>query len=269
MAGDLKGGMSDCTAHATGNDLGPPTPPKDKPSLTVTDPGNVDPKHYSHFGDNEPAHSTTNGGGPTQPFGGDFQAVLYAHPPTKLGDPAPLGLFSFATTTFVLSLINVGFGGVHEANLVVAMSFGFGAVGQLLAGIFEMILGNTFAATAFAGYAGFWLSFAIILTPGSQIVTQLESSSQTTFLYSMGFFLLAWAIFTTMCMLCTLKSTITFFLMFLTLDVTFIFLSAGYLASDGNGPGAGWVKAGGIFGLASSCLGYYIAFSGIADKENT
>lgn len=268
MAGDLKGGMSDCTIHATGNDLGPPTPPKDKPRLTIIDPSHGDQKHYGHFsGDNEPAHSSTNGASP--PFGGDFQAVLYAQPPTKIGDPAPLGLFSFATTTFVLSLINIGFGGVHESNLVVAMSFGFGALGQLIAAIFEMILGNTFAATAFGGYSGFWLSLAIIEIPGSQIVSQLEAASQTTFLYSMGFFLLAWAIFTTMCMLCTLKSTITFFLMFLTLDITFIFLSAGYLASNGSGPGVGWVKAGGIFGLASSCLGYYIAFAGMADKDNT
>jgi len=201
--------------------------------------------------------------------GGNLQAIPYAYSPTKLGDPAPLGLFSFATTTFVLSLINIGFGGVHEANLVVGMSFGFGAVGQLLAGIFEMVLGNTFAATAFCGYAGFWLSFAIILTPGFQIVTQLEGQSQITFLYSMGFFLLAWAIFTTLCLLCTFKSTITFSLMFLTLDITFIFLAAGYLATDGTGPVAGCVKAGGLFGLASSSLGYYIAFAGMADKENT
>jgi succinate-acetate transporter protein len=267
MAGDLKSGMSDCTVHTTGNDLGPPTPPKDKPRLTIIDPSQGDQKHYRFSGDNEPAHSPTHGTSP--PFGGDFQAVLYAQPPTKLGDPAPLGLFSFATTTFVLSLINVGFGSVHEENIVVAMSFGFGALGQLLAGIFEMILGNTFAATAFAGYAGFWLSFAIILTPGSRIVSDLEGVSNLTFFYSVGFFLLAWAIFTTMCLLCTLKSTITFFMMFLTLDVTFIFLAAGYLASDEKGPGSGWVKAGGVFGLASSCLGYYIAFSGIADKDCT
>src|SRR5579871_3935560 len=152
MAGDLKGGMSDCTAHTTGNDLGPPTPPKDHPSLTITDPTPADQKNYGHFSsDNERPHSSAN---PSPPFGGDFQAVLYAQPPTKLGDPAPLGFFAFATTTFVLSLINIGFGGVHVSNIVIAMAFGFGALGSLIAGILEFILGNTFAATAFSGYAG-------------------------------------------------------------------------------------------------------------------
>lgn len=40
----------------------------------------------------------------------------------------------------------------------------------------EMAVGNTFGATALSSYGGFWLSFAIILTPGGfQIVDTLES----------------------------------------------------------------------------------------------
>lgn len=30
----------------------------------------------------------------------------------------------------------------------------------------EMAIGNTFGATALSSYGGFWISFAIILTPG-------------------------------------------------------------------------------------------------------
>lgn len=30
----------------------------------------------------------------------------------------------------------------------------------------EMAVGNTFGATALSSYGGFWISFAIILTPG-------------------------------------------------------------------------------------------------------
>lgn len=38
-----------------------------------------------------------------------------------------------------------------------------------------MAVGNTFGATALSSYGGFWLSFAIILTPGGfQIVATLE-----------------------------------------------------------------------------------------------
>jgi len=149
------------------------------------------------------------------------------------------------------------------------MAMSLGALGMFVAGMWEMAIGNTFAATAFAAYGGFWFSYALIFTPALEIVTQLEQTSDIPFDYSVGFFLLVWAIFTTLCLLCTLKSNMVFFMLFLTLDVTFIFLSAGYLSSDGSGPGTGWIKAGGIFGLASSALGFYIGFAGMADQSNT
>lgn len=39
-----------------------------------------------------------------------------------------------------------------------------------------MAVGNTFGATALSSYGGFWISFAIILTPGGfQIVEALET----------------------------------------------------------------------------------------------
>lgn len=77
----------------------------------------------------------------------------------KIANPAPLGLAAFALTTFVLSLINLGAEGLTEPNLVVALAFGYGGLVQLLAGMWEMAIGNTFGATALSSYGGFWLSF--------------------------------------------------------------------------------------------------------------
>ena len=56
----------------------------------------------------------------------------------------------------------------------------------------EMAVGNTFGATALSSYGGFWLSFAIILTPGG---FQIEDTITTTenaaaFRNSFGFFLM-------------------------------------------------------------------------------
>lgn len=40
-----------------------------------------------------------------------------------------------------------------------------------------MAVGNTFGATALSSYGGFWLSFAIVLTPGGfQIVASIEKA---------------------------------------------------------------------------------------------
>ena len=56
-----------------------------------------------------------------------------------------------------------------------------------------MAVGNTFGATALSSYGGFWISFAIVLTPGGfNIVNTLESNGKTVpqFLNSFGLFLM-------------------------------------------------------------------------------
>lgn len=50
-----------------------------------------------------------------------------------------------------------------------------------------MAVGNTFGATALSSYGGFWLAFAIILTPGG---FEIETTLKDQFLASMGLFLM-------------------------------------------------------------------------------
>ena len=57
------------------------------------------------------------------------------------------GLLSFASTTLVLSLINVSTRGVTTPNIVVGMALGVGGLAQLLAGMWEFAAGNTLGAT--------------------------------------------------------------------------------------------------------------------------
>ena len=62
-------------------------------------------------------------------------------------DNAHSGLFSFASTTLILSLYNAGVRGVVVPNVVVGMAMGVGGLAQLLAGMWEFAAGNTFGAT--------------------------------------------------------------------------------------------------------------------------
>ena len=77
----------------------------------------------------------------------------------RLANPSPLGLMGFGATTFILSMFNLRAGGVMEPNVVLGMALGYGGLVQLIAGIEEFVCGNTFAATAFSSYGGFWFSF--------------------------------------------------------------------------------------------------------------
>lgn len=55
-----------------------------------------------------------------------------------------------------------------------------------------MAIGNTFGATALSSYGGFWISFAIILTPGGFQIEETikEAGGQEAWLVSIGFFLM-------------------------------------------------------------------------------
>jgi len=180
-------------------------------------------------------------------------------------------LSAFALTTFVLSLININVRGVSEPNIVISLAFGYGGLVQLLAGMWEMAVGNTFGATALSSYGGFWLSLAILLTPGGfEIVATYTADGGTTFNDAFGFFLIGWFIFTTILLICTLRSTVAFFLLFFFLDLAFLFLAiARFQSPTASGVNIPCNKAGGYFGLFAAFMAWYNALAGIADDSNS
>ena len=135
-----------------------------------------------------------------------------------------------------------------------------------------MAVGNTFGATALSSFGGFWLSFAVILTPGvfeiEGTLRVADGGADTLFVNSFGLYLMGWFIFTFLLLVCTLRSTLAFFSLFLTLDLAFLMLGIGYLAADAAGPNTGCVKAGGVFGVLAAFLAWYNALAGMADSTN-
>ncbi|KAL5348993.1 Accumulation of DYads [Pseudogymnoascus australis] len=227
------------------------------------------------YGGNPLLHSHTGESARLPAFGGEFQPGLWKGTENrKFANPAPLGLSAFALTTFVLSLINLQTRGVTAPNFIIALAFGYGGLVQLLAGMWEMAVGNTFGATALSSYGGFWISFAIILTPGGFAIGE-SYKDKDDLNHAIGFYLAGWFIFTTILLICTLRSTVAFFLLFFTLDLAFLFLTIGHLQLVDMGEGkakatqVGCIKAGGVFGLLAAFLAWYNALAGIADTSNS
>jgi succinate-acetate transporter protein len=102
------------------------------------------------------------------------------------------GLISFASTTLLLSFVNVRARGVFQPNIIIGMGLAVGGLCQLLAGMWEFAAGNTFGATAFSSYGGFWISFALIFIPGTGIVSSLGAD----FSDALALYLATWFIFT-------------------------------------------------------------------------
>ena len=68
--------------------------------------------------------------------------------------------------------------------------------------------------------------------------------------------------------MCTLRSTLAFFLLFFTLDLAFMMLGIGYLVNGSGAPQPQCIKAGGGFGILAAFLAWYNALAGIADSSN-
>lgn len=194
-------------------------------------------------------------------FGGSLTAGITPFPVTNI-NPAPLGLSAFAFTTFVLSMFNAQAMGVHTPNVVIAASLFYGGVAQFLAGIAEIYASNSFGATALCSYGSFWLAFSTLYLEAFGIGAAYAESD--TFQDAVGFFLLGWALFTLMLVLLTMKSTLAFNSLFISLFITFVLLAAGELLRVVN-----VTRAGGVFGIITAFLGWYNAFAGTATSHNS
>lgn len=195
-------------------------------------------------------------------FGGTLNPGLAAPSPYTFANPAPLGLCAFALTTFVLSMINARAMGIHTPNVVVGLALFYGGLVQLLAGMWEIALGNVFGGTALSSYGGFWLSWAAIQIPWFGV--SAAYTNKKDFTNAVSFFLLGWTLFTLLLLICCFKSTVAFFSLFFFLFVTFLLLTIG----DFTGR-VGVTRAGGVFGVITAFIAWYNAFAGIATKENS
>ncbi|CAG8599036.1 82_t:CDS:2 [Ambispora leptoticha] len=180
----------------------------------------------------------------------------------KIGNPGPLGLSGFALTTFVLSLYNVNAGGVTHPNVVVGLALFYGGLVQLLAGMWEFRTGNTFGATAFSSYGGFWLSYAVILIPSFGVIDSFALDTASHLDNALGIYLLGWTIFTFLLFLATFRSNGGLVALFFCLTVTFFFLTISKFAQN-----ASMEKIGGVFGIITAFIAWYVALSGLLTPD--
>ncbi|KAJ2771149.1 hypothetical protein IWQ57_002340 [Coemansia nantahalensis] len=184
----------------------------------------------------------------------------------KFANPGPLGLSAFALTTFVLSLHNGAIGQPFGTPPVAVMglAFFYGGLCQLLAGMWEFAHNNTLGATAFSSYGGFWMSYAVLITPGFNVLPALEAAGGTAKAHGIGIFLLGWVIMTFIFFVASMRTSLGLCSIFALLEVTFILLCAG----DWTGTQS-VTKAGGYFGLFTALLAWYVAASQLITTETS
>lgn len=169
----------------------------------------------------------------------------------KIGNPAPLGLIAFASTTWLLSLINAGLADGKGLVLVLAMALVFGGAVQAIAGIIAFMRGNTFPGVAFLAYGAFWISLATYI--------KFLGGGAGSFI---GWYLFVWGVFSFYMWIATFRHNTALQLVFLALWITFMLLAIG----DGFGIPLS-TTAGGYLGLVTAALAAYLSAAEIINGD--
>jgi len=142
----------------------------------------------------------------------------------KLGNPAVVGLGGFGLTTLVLQFHNVGW--MPSIGPVVWLGLIFGGLAQMIAGLQEMKSGNNFGYCAFTGYGTFWIALALLLLGNHFEVFQASTTD-------VGWFLIAWTLFTAILWLGSLRIHGAMAFTFTTLLIGFILLDLAHFGFPG------------------------------------
>ncbi|MBJ6802724.1 acetate uptake transporter [Geomonas propionica] len=137
----------------------------------------------------------------------------------KLGNPAVVGLAGFGMTTFVLQCHNLGWCGIAP---VLWLGLCFGGTAQLIAGLMEFKTGNNFGFCAFTGYGAFWISLCLMIIFGKNADLVKAYPTLAFNANDLGFYLVAWTVFTFILFIASMKHHATLAFIFLTLLLGFI-----------------------------------------------
>lgn len=165
-------------------------------------------------------------------------------------NPAALGLVAFGLTTVLLSLINAGVLPAGGEPVVLPLALTFGGLMQIIAGLAEFRVANTFGATAFCSYGAFWWWFALLLLFAGNGVIDISKAGPTV-----GVALLLWGVLTLYLWIGTFRLSRVLFAIFLTLWVTFLLLGLGSMTGNTS-----LTHLGGWLGLICGSLAMYGSF---------
>ena len=172
------------------------------------------------------------------------------------GNSAPLALFAFAVTTFMLSMVNAGAISKGVEPVVFGVALMFGGLTQLIAGIIQLRVGNTFAGVLFSGFGAFWLSlFAIVQWFLKDVPAAQVGHAQGLFLYGFGIFIV-------IMLVTSLRTNVVVVLALAILVFTIFFLAAGNYGAHST-----LIHWGGYTGLAATACAFYLAMAELCESS--
>lgn len=195
-------------------------------------------------------------------FGGNLNPGETVSTRRNFGNPAPAGLCAFGMCCVTLGLINMQLKGITNSSILIGTCFFSAGIIELVCAIWCLILENTFAATVFFCFFGFWSSYGCIL--GNVLGLQDAYATTKEWNDALGLFTLLYVFFTFIIWICTLKSTWPFTILFFNIFLFVLLFDIAYFTQS-----VPVTKAGGFFCLLAGLLGLYNAFTGLSEPSNS
>uniref|UniRef100_A0A1D1ZDY0 Ammonia transport outward protein 2 n=1 Tax=Anthurium amnicola TaxID=1678845 RepID=A0A1D1ZDY0_9ARAE len=186
----------------------------------------------------------------------------YHHPPApKLANPTPLGLSAFALSVMVISFYNCRAFGIDIPNAAVGVCLFTGGLVQFAAGMWEMRVGNTFGATGFSAFGGFWASYGVIFIPSFNVNQAFVDANgvfqETQYHNALAVYSIAWTIFTFIFTLACIRTSGAVLTAFVLLTIVFLFETIYHFTMVQL-----FINLAGIIGIVTSMVVWY-CFAGV------
>jgi succinate-acetate transporter protein len=172
------------------------------------------------------------------------------------GDPTVLGLPSFIAGSVVLGLALVGVVPAGAIGAALPIILAATSVGLFLATIWSAAIGQSAVACVFGIFAGFWLSYALLLLGLFHNWLAIATGAAV---HTQELFLTTWLIIIVMLTLATLRLPLAFTVVFALIDVALLLL----LLATANAS-TGLVKTGGYVVLLFAAVGMYLFFNSLS-----
>ncbi|KAG6904736.1 hypothetical protein DXG01_007555 [Tephrocybe rancida] len=117
--------------------------------------------------------------------------------------------------------------------------------------------------SVFSLYGGFWMSYGTIFIPASGILASYDNAPDEL-ANALGLYLIVWLMVTVMLIFPVARRNLAFTVLSSVLAITFLMLAIAQFTGSEQ-----VTKAGGVFGIITGLIGFYIGVSEIMAAEKT
>lgn len=191
---------------------------------------------------------------------GDVTIRTAVEPPSTAffsGNPAALGVPVFVAGSIALGLVLLGYVPAAAVGASIPIIGATAGLGLLVATVWSAAVGQTAVASIFGIFAGFWLSYAVLVLG---LLHDWFAIPPAAAVHTQGLFLITWLVVLVVLTIATLHLPLAFSVLFVLIDATL----AVVLAATINGSSS-LAKVGGMGALAFAAVGAYL-FVGIASE---